>query len=62
MQRLAAEKEAKEAAMKEQMENPLKEALEEEKAAMQTKAESEAVKAPAPVRAGPFDIFKEDGK
>ena len=62
MQRLAAEKEAKEAAMKEQMEKPLKEALEEEKAAMQTKAESEAVKAPAPVRAGPFDIFKEDGK
>lgn len=56
MERIKAERAAKEAAQKAQMEKPLKDALEEEKAAMKT----EAIAAPKVNRAGPFDIFKTD--
>ena len=59
-ERMAAEKAAKEAAKKAQMEQPLKDALKEDEAAMKAKAEAEAVTAPEPARAGPFDIFKTD--
>lgn len=58
MDRIAAEKAVKAAAKKVQMEQPLKDALKEEEAAM--KADAKTVTAPKVTRAGPFDIFKTD--